>query len=156
MTEYINIEGYAAWAKVTEDNYDEYLGNKFWCVNLTFKNGKEEDKFRRTGIGLQIKQDGDGGFVKFRRPLEKVIKGETVYFDPPKITVWDAEKEEFVPFTEEIGNGSLIRCNVSYFQTMKGVGHRLEGITVLDHVPYEKKESVGTNTNINSKSPAGW
>lgn len=158
-TTYMNFDGYAHWAKVYEDHYDEYMGNKRWSIFLEFKDENELGKFKNSGLRLQLK-DTPGAGVQFRRPFQKLIKGEVVTFDPPEVNQWDDESKSFVPFTAPIGNGSLVRVNVAVYDTAKGKGHRLQSVSVMKHVPYEPKateeDPKSVKTNVSPKVEKPW
>ena len=155
MTDYVDIKGYLSWAKVYPDHYDTYNGEDRWQITLTFFNEEEFDKYKALGLGLWVTdknkvkhkdinevQYEDGLSVNVRRGFKKYNKksGEVMEFEAPRVTKWDDESESYVPFTEAIGNGSTGKVNLEVFGTGEYKGHRLSGVTILDHVPYEAKE----------------
>lgn len=160
-TVYTNFEGYAYWAKVYPDHYDEYMGDKRWSLFLIFKNEENLALFEASGLGLKLKENETGKGVQFRRPFAKMIKGEVVNFDPPRVTIWDDAAGRYVDFDQPIGNGSLVRANVAVYDTVKGKGHRLEGVTILKHIPYEVKEpseedAKSVKTSVSPKAERPW
>src|SRR5262245_36372247 len=70
-------------------------------------------------------------FVTFRRPTQKPIKQELVTFQPP--AVLDAQGQ---PLTKLVGKGSKAIAKVIMYPTIKGQGHRLEAVQVLELVEY--------------------
>lgn len=182
-TKYTNLKGKIKWAKVYEP--DIAFGAENWKVNFYPADGKEWEKFHKTGLQLKVKSDDDGDFVQLRRPTKKVIKDELVIFSPPEITGQvsvqyvnpeglrvrqynKGDKVEVIRTGEpvELGNGTEVIVNLSYYETAKGPGHRLESITVLDlvefirndvptMVPKEEEEEVVEehNKDLNDKIP---
>lgn len=130
-TTYQTFTGTCKWAKVYEpdEKYNVY------SINLYLDEANVR-RLKATGCQLTVKEDSDGQYVVFRRPVAKLIKGELVKFDAPKVEVKDGDS--YVPFTKNIGNGSKVTCNVSFYDTIKGKGHTLLGVTVRDHVEYNK------------------
>lgn len=131
MTEYYNFYGKSYWAKVhTPDpeyqtyTLDAYLDDK--SFNLLAKTGLEL-KIREGTIGDETKE-----YVKFRRPVSKVIKGKLVEFGP--VPVEDAQGKKI---TALVGNGSDCIFFVSIYPTKKGPGHRLDKLVVTNLVEYK-------------------
>ena len=87
-------------------------------------------------------------FLIFRRPAEKLIKGEVVKFDPPK--VWDAKNQ---PFDGIIGNGSEATVKVMHYDTVKGKGHRWEAIRVDKLVEYNPPAATGAAASTDANAP---
>lgn len=132
-TQMVYLTGIAKWAKVykPDDKYqnfslDLYLDKPSWAV------------FEESGLGLTPKEDDDGKFIKLRRPVSKVIKGELVKFGPP--AVFDKDKKEI---TDLIGNGSRVTVKVAVFDTVKGKGHRMEAVRVDELVKYAGNSDPG-------------
>lgn len=160
-TQYQTLKGYVKWTKVYEP--DSFSGAENWKINFYPFDGSEWEKFQKTGLQLTVKEDIDGKFVTFRRPTKKLIKDELVIFSPPEVTgkvnvkyvdeegnkVRQYNKGDKILVTrvgepDIIPNGSLVLLNYSYYQTVKGAGHRLEGINVLELAEYERKETPVT------------
>lgn len=158
-TQYTNLKGVLKWAKVYDP--DEAFGTKNWKVNLYFHDEKELEKFQRTGLQMGIKEDMDGKYITLRRPVQKLIRDDLVMFSPPEITgvvnvkyvnedgekVRQFNKGDKVKVIREgepvlLGNGTVGIVNLSYYNTSKGFGHRLESIRVIDLVEYEGNAST--------------
>lgn len=131
-TTYHYFSGTTKWAKVRKP--DDKYGNFQVPLYMDEANLK---KFRELGLALSVKEDEDGSFVTFKRPKEKLIKGEIVNFGPPK--VYNADNTEMTEGL--IGNGSKITLKISMYDTVKGPGHRLESLRVDDLVKYESRDS---------------
>jgi len=163
-TKYINIVGKCAWAH-NLFKYDESRWGKRWMVDV-YPNEEGLALMKEYGIALQpIKKplfEGEIGF-RFRRDVEKMIKGKTTEFEPPKVL-----DEEGRPWgnEERIGNGSTVEINVAVYETRGGDGpngHRLQGMKVLELVPYVAPDAdenapttpkpVKTGTSPRVKSP---
>lgn len=158
----MNLKGTIKWAKVYEP--DNFSGAEFWAICLYPHDGAEWEKFHKSGLQLKVKEDTDGvsgKFIKLRRSCSKMIKDEIVKFSPPEITgkvnvsyqddegnkVRQYNKGDKVKINRVgdpvlLGNGSLVIANLSYYDTAKGKGHRLENITVLELVSYEATETT--------------
>jgi hypothetical protein len=154
-TRYLTLRGSIKWAKVYEP--DAFMGAENWKVTFYPRDDKEWDKFKASGLQLKVKTDENDGadYFQLRRPVKKVIKDDLVIFSPPEITgkvnvsYQDAEGNKVRQYTKgdgtvvtrvgdpvELGNGTEVLVNLSYYDTIKGKGHRLENITVLDLVEY--------------------
>lgn len=123
--------GRVKWAKVHEpdDKFGKYV------VDFYPTPGSLE-AIRESGIEVKEREDEEGTFFKFSRPVEKTIKDDLVHLGPPKVLIRD-DDDNYVPFKEAIGNGSLVTCKVLIYDTRRGKGHTLEAVSVEDLVPYE-------------------
>lgn len=159
-TQYANLKGTIKWAKLYEP--DSYAGAENWTLNFYPYDGAEWEKFQKTGLQLKVKDDPDGTsgkFFKLRRPTKKLIRDDLVVFSPPEITgkvnvsYQDADGNKIRQYNKgdkvsvqrvgdpvDLGNGTLVVVNISYYDTAKGKGHRLENVTVLDLVEYKSAE----------------
>lgn len=124
------VQGKAYWASVQSPNttFDPVYSIDLHVDIDTARKLKAE--------GLKVKKDDDGNLVvKFKR---KAFKKDGSPMSKP--TVVDRAKR---PLTELIGNGSLV--NVSYnvfdwsFGGKSGKSGGLNGVQVLDLIPYESK-----------------
>lgn len=126
-TTYHYFTGITKWAKVRKPDV-KY--NNFQVP--LYMTPETLENFKSLGLGLAIKTDTDGTYVTFKRPMEKLIKGEVVVFGPPKIFNLDgSEMKEGL-----IGNGSTVTVKISKYDTIKGPGHRLESVRVDELVEY--------------------
>jgi len=121
------FRGKAVYPKVFKP--DEYGGVKRWKIGVAL----DDDSlllFKNTGLKLKVADVGEfKNVVNFRRPTEKMINGELVEFDPPKV--------EGVPDGAAIANGSEVEVVVTVYDTRMGKGHRLESVNVTKLVEYE-------------------
>lgn len=125
-TKYVYLSGRTKWAKVRKP--DEKYQN--FQVPL-YMDEKTLEVFDSLGLQLTKKEDTEGTYVTFRRPVSKVIKNELVNFGPPKVL-----KPDNSEFNGLIGNGSEVTIKVAVYDTMKGKGHRLESVRVEKLVEY--------------------
>ena len=160
-TSYHDFTGRAYWSKLHPEKPDEYRGSNFWITTLVMDEDslKEYYKLGLADNSKPVDIDGEKGYC-FRRQLKKVFNGVEETFDPVKIESWNDETKSFEPFPNldmdeqslGLGNGTKIRLNCSVYSHANGVGVRMIGITVLDHVPYSSKggeKSAGErNTNV--------
>lgn len=152
-TKYQNLKVKLKWCKVYEP--DAFMGAENWKVSAYPVDEKEWDKFKATGLELGVKTDADGEYITLRRPTKKLIKDELVVFAPPEITgvvnvtyenelgerIRQYNKGDKVKLVtngeqEMIPNGSLAIVNFSYYDTIKGKGHRLESLRILELAEY--------------------
>lgn len=134
-TKFIDLTGMVKWAKVRKPD-DKYNN---WTVNF-YPDERSNRVFKESGLQIRPKHDDDGEFLVFRRPAEKLIKGEIVKFEPPK--VWDADNK---PYDGIIGNGSSATIKVAVYDTVKGKGHRWEAIRVDKLVEYVPPATMGAS-----------
>lgn len=125
-SKYIYLSGKAKWARVHKP--DEKYHN--FSVQL-YLDKTSSKTYADSGLGLTVKEDEEGKYIKLRRPEAKLMKGEMVEFGPPKIIDKDNN-----PFDGAIGNGSDVTTKVVVYDTVKGPGHRLEAIRVDKLVEY--------------------
>lgn len=159
-TKYIDFTGKAYYARVYQP--DEFRGSIRWGLDLVPENQDEWDKFKETGIQKVPKERDYGKFFPMHRPAVKLMKNKLVYFTAPY--VYDKDGNVLVKYVDDagndlrsyeekdktvrrigepvlIGNGSLVKINVSYFPTQMGVGCRLESLRILDLIEYKKPET---------------
>jgi len=144
-TKFIDLTGKAKWVKTRKP--DEKYNN--WTVDLC-----PDDRSRKiiedSGLQLRYKKNDEGEYLTFRRPVEKLIKGKPVTFDPPK--VWDASNQ---PYDGVIGNGSDVTIKVAVYDTVKGKGHRWEAIRVdnlVEYIPPDQAAATGA-ADANAPKP---
>lgn len=126
--------GTAKWTKKNEpDKYGKYSV----CL---YMNDSSWEAYKNSGLQLKEREDEDGKFIQFSRSHEKVWNNETVVLGPPKVLIRDDDK--YVPFDEDIGNGSLVTLKINVYNTKRGPGHTLEVISVENLVPYESKKNI--------------
>lgn len=173
-TQYINLKGKVAWAKVYEP--DEYNNVKRWILNFYPFNEEEWKKFRDSGLQVEPKTDPQGNvFVRFRRDVRRVIGDDFIFFTPPVITgavdvkyvdkatgqkvssfkKGDGIEVEQVGEKVLIGNESVVYVNLAVYDTVKGKGHRLQSIHVLDLVGYDpdNKSEPEPEVEVETKAP---
>ena len=136
MTKTYYFTGPCKWAKLYQP--DDYKGDKRWKINV-YLNKETKKLLKESGVQLKIREDDDGEFVVFSRPVERQYQDETKEFKPPKIF-----DKELVEIEDLIGNGSVITAKISVFDTAKGTGHRLEAIRVDNLVKYEENQTDET------------
>ena len=127
-TQYLKFKGPCKWARVfkPDEKFNRFSVEVYLDeVNL--------DKYLKSGIRVQIKEDDDGKYVRFSRPMNKMIKGQAVELGAPEVTQGKVKMEE------TIGNGSIVEVTVDVYETVKGKGHTLRKVDVLEHVVYEKQ-----------------
>lgn len=138
-TQYFYLSGKAKWAKLFKP--DEKYNN--FQINL-YLDKPSLELFDKLGLQLTKRKDDEGTYVTFRRPPNKLIKGELVNFGPPKVMDKDNN-----PSDKLVGNGSEVTIKIGVYDTIKGKGHRLEAVRVenlVEFVPTKKEEGPGSFT----------
>lgn len=157
---WISVKGIARWAKVYTP--DAFMGAENYKIDFAPIDAVEQKKLDDSGIQLTAKKNDEDGldYIRLRRPTKKVFSDEVTFFAPPevsgKVTVQyqdengdrirqykKGDKINRVGEPVEIGNGSTVIANICVYDTVKGKGHRLEGLTVLDLVEYKREEGNG-------------
>lgn len=127
-TQYVKLVGPAKWAKLIKPD-DKY---QVYSINL-YLDEVALEKYKKSGMQMALKEDDDGTYVAFRRPVQKIIKGDLVKLGPPKVT--DSKGNEV---TDLIGNGSIVEVDVAVYDSIKGKGHTLQAVRVKELVKYER------------------
>lgn len=133
-TVFHTFTGKVNWAQV-------FRPNKFNNYSIDFypESPEVRRQIKALGIKSAIKEDNEGNlFYTFRRPHEKMMRGELVTLGPPKIV---SNQDE--PFTETIGNGSVVEITLAVYDWSdakhgSGKGTRIEKVKVISHVKYQK------------------
>jgi|CXWL01.1.fsa_nt_gi hypothetical protein len=136
-TNIIYFSGEAMWAKVFEPDTDYDKTKKSYKIDL-YMDDKSWQLFEESGLQLKVRENAEGKeYVTFKRPSEKVRKGQLIAFDKP--TVLDANGDET---TDRIGNGSEVIVKVSVYDGNRGKGHTLEAVKVTKLVPYNEVKKI--------------
>lgn len=133
MAKYIFLTGIAKWAKVHKPD------QKYNFYGLDLYLDKDSMKaFKESGLSLEIREGDDGSYIRPRRDPEKLFEGMS---EKPKVLIRDGSDEDgkpvYVPFADNIGNGSFVTCKIEVFETKRGMGHRLEAVAVENLVAYD-------------------
>ena len=125
-TRFHKFSGKCKWPKLDKvSQYGKYE------INL-YLDAKSKKKYVEAGCQGQIREDDEGAFVILRREPHRVFDGELKQFGkPPVIGPLGAEIDPRI-----LGNGSEVVCEVACYDTVKGVGTRLEKVIVSKLVEY--------------------
>jgi hypothetical protein len=139
QTDFITIRGRAQYARVLGapmDNYDK--DGKEWKIDIVIDDAKDIKRLKALGIGDRVKQKEeylDGAPHMTLR--QKAEKKDGTPADPPEVVdlmgkPWNDKKA--------IGNGSIIDIKIRVADYGKGFkkGMYINGVRVLEHVPYTK------------------
>lgn len=137
-TDIYYFRGIAEWAKVHKP--DEKF--QVYTIDL-FLDRPSQKLFKDSHLQLELREDkpDKGVYVKFRRPETKLVKKEVISVGPPTVLIRKEGTEDYIPFSDPIGNGSEVTIKVSVFDTMKGKGHQLEVVAVEELIPYSLGQS---------------
>lgn len=125
--------GKCKWAHLAQP--DEFRGQRKYKINIYLdKKGLRE--LNESGARLEVQEDAEGKYVRFSRPESKTIKEETVVLGAPWVCHGPEGEEVDFEKPETIGNGSIVNCKVSVYDTQMGKGHTLEAVKVLELVEY--------------------
>ena len=133
--EYIFVKGKGSWARVyTPDQWDA------WSITVHPEADDLETirDLQAQGLKNVIKKDDDGYYVKFRRPINKMIRGKIVAFEPPKVL----DKDNVPMDGVAIGNGSDVTLKVEIYEHGtpgggKAKAARLDSVRVDNLVKFE-------------------
>ena len=122
------LKGKAFWAAVAQPNT---TFEPVWQVDLALdKAGVKAAK--ATGVEVKNKGDDRGDFISIKRKVNRKDGGTN---NPPAVV-----DNELRPFTDLIGNGSLVNVKFKTFdweyRGKSGVGTDLVKIQVVEHVSY--------------------
>lgn len=153
--DFIGTLKYCQYIRRTE----EFRGQKAWKATLELDEKSLEVFKELQSRGCALKLRGENQ-VQFKCPTSKMISGELINFEPPKVQKYDEGSSSYVDFPDSIGDGTVAKVNVEFYSYANdfgsGIGHRLRGITVINHVPYERQDgTVGQpeEPNETQKSP---
>lgn len=148
------VKGISVYAQVTRPGqYGDY--NISLVVDNATKQKLEKEGLKAKPAESIVFKDGSNAgqygpwIFKFKQRME----GEKGTFPAPKVL--DADLN---PFEDLVGNGSLV--NVQYragewkFGGRKGVAAYLEGVQILNLVPYEKKVEFQKETQYSETTSA--
>lgn len=135
------FRGIAEWAKVhkPDPKFDVYTLD-LYLDKLSMS------LFKDSKLQLQVREGERGSFIKLRRPNTKIIKKELINNGPPKVLI--SRDGNYVPFEDNIGNGSEVVTRVRVYDTMKGKGHELETVAVESLVPYGGESFTPDGTEL--------
>lgn len=130
-TQYLKFLGKCKWAKVYDYNMDKKYGDKYTiCIYLS---DAAIRRLKELGYKGSLNEDKDGVWTKFSRKKVQQFGSETSDMGPPEIV-----GDEDQPFSEPIGNGSLVEVTIDAYNTKSyGLGTRLRKVKIIEHVPYE-------------------
>lgn len=133
--DYFYFKGIVNWAKVhkPDSKYDVFT------VDLHLDPASLK-LYKSSGLSLEIRDDEkDGPYIKLRRPVTKKAKGVLIENGPPTVLI--RKGDDYVPFPDQIGNGSLVTVKVRVYDGQRGRGHELETVAVENLVEYNGGES---------------
>lgn len=134
-TQIIFVTGKSKWARVYQNQMDTAFDKERFHITV-YPDEASLIALKASGSKLKIKEDEEGKFVKFHRDNQNSFAGAG---GPPKVIDQDG-----TTFSENIGNGSVVTCKLSVYDTQKfGKGTRLEAVRVDEHVPYEDGSGAG-------------
>lgn len=131
------VQGKAKWCRIqTPGKYDTYY-------TYLYPTPESLEKIKGWKLKNHIKKDEDGYFVRFSRPVSKLIRGKVVGFAPPFMV----DKHGNPMRDVLIGNGSDITCKLELYSYKTPDGKRenavrLEGVRVDSLVPFEQKKDM--------------
>lgn len=141
-TVYLKLQGKIEWAQNLFVP-DEYNGAKRYTCGF-FPDAEAKAALKASGLGLKFKSDSKNfpgeEYVRPRRDLQKLIKGDIVEFGRPVILNAD---RTVAPSDIRIGNGSKVEIEIAVYDAGRYKGHRLEKVRILDLVEYERPMTKG-------------
>lgn len=148
-TQFIRIKGVAKWAKVYANQKDTKF-NEGGVYTLTlYPDAASTVLLKSAGSRVKWNEDEDGKFIKLSKDHLRVFKDKDTGEDkeevmgPPEVGKGVDEEGYLIPFSDPIGNGSVVDVKVAIYDSKFGKGTRLEQVNVLEHVPYEDRPADG-------------
>ena len=132
-TSTLYLTGTAKWAKVYPGQEDTKYGKKS-KIDLYFDD-ESLKTFKLSGSRKKLRSDEEGIFSTFTRNIDDINPQTETPYGFPKVVIGSEGNTE--PFDKIIGNGSKVVLKVAVYPSKFGMGTRLEGVRVLEHVPYE-------------------
>lgn len=141
-TKYLKLKGFIEWAQNLFIP-DEYNGAKRYTCSF-YPDAEAKAAIKASGLTLEFKTNSKNfpgeEYIRPRRDLQKVIKGETVDFGQPVIMNVD---RTLAQSDIRIGNGSKVELEIAVYDAGRYKGHRLEKVRILELVEYEKPLAAG-------------
>lgn len=154
-SERIELFGEFMYPKVFEFNRDKQGPNGAWAdkggactIDLLMDEGNYQ-KYKESGARLKVHEEDGSYRVKFRRMFthDKIPElGGAPRVANIEGKPWEPDEDGL------IGNGSKGFVQISVYDTATGKGTRLEGIQVVEHVPYESDYDPTGYTGFSDKS----
>jgi hypothetical protein len=109
-----------------------------WKVDLILTKEQAE---KMKAVGFNVKQDSEGEWYLRAKKKTKTKSGTPL--EPPRVVSRDGS----TPFTERIGNGSILNVNIfAKYLEVNGKTHLpayLNEVQVVEHVPYSGGPGFG-------------
>lgn len=141
-TKYLKLKGKIEWAQNLFVP-DEYNGAKRYTCSF-YPDAEAKAAIKASGLTLEFKTNSKNfpgeEYIRPRRDLQKVIKGDVITFDRPPIL---NEDRTLAASDIRIGNGSTVELEIAVYDAGRYKGHRLEKVRILELVEYEKPMSAG-------------
>lgn len=141
-TIYLKLQGKIEWAQNLFVP-DEYNGAKRYTCSF-YPDDNAKKVLKSSGLTLQYKSNSKNfpgeEYIRPRRDLQKLIKGDVVMFDRPEILNKD---RTLADPNIKIGNGSKVEIEIAVFDAGRFKGHRLERVRILELIEYEKPLTKG-------------
>jgi hypothetical protein len=132
-TQTLYLEGLAKWAMVYPGQEDTKYGKK--CKIDLYFTDESLQSFKLSGSRKKLRSDDQGIYTTFTRSIDEINPQTEEPYGYPKVV--SGEGADIKPFDKIIGNGSKVVLKVVVYDSKFGRGTRLEGVRVLEHVPYE-------------------
>lgn len=147
-TDFITLRGRTQYAKIFGDPLDNFDGDgKEWKLDFIVDDDRDMDRLKKLGILGRVKQkedylDGAPHMTLRQRTSKEKVRDEfgdmveqwanPIYVVDVQGKAWDR--------TKLIGNGSVVDIKLRVADYGKGMqkGVYINGIRILDHVPYAR------------------
>lgn len=160
-TRYEYFQGKAKWAKLTTPDPKYHIWSIVLYPNdesytrlLELKAGSDTHQ----GIMNNINKDDDGYYIRFKRDVQKTLRGKVVGMSPPLVLEADGK----TPLTSAlVGNGSDVTIKVQWYDyapkysnSKRGTAVRLESVRVDNLVPFEMNRDFSEEERRGAKGLA--
>ena len=118
------------WAKLQTP--DDYKGKHKWSIQLIYNMSDPNEKKEADALkaaGFNVREKNGVTFLEIKKDADRNPT-------PPPCVGPDGK----TPFTEELGNGTIVNVNAfaKKWDVCETITLYLEGVQVVNHVPYQK------------------
>ncbi len=133
------------WARLNEP--DEYKGKKSWKLQMIYDMTDPTEKAEATALkkaGFNVREKNGITFLEVKKAVDEKHPEKKPYVVGP---------DGKTPFTEDIGNGSVVNVNASahHWDVCETITLYITGVQVVNHVVYEKGagfDAIGAGDDI--------
>lgn len=147
-TRYARFTGECRWVKTKQP--DPMYG--YYGLEMKLDD-KQINDYKKIGFPGKIKEDN---WVAFKRKATiTTTAGKVILFGPPKV-----KDDTGADFDGYVGNGSECTADIALYDTIKGLGHRLDTVWInklIEFTPTQRFVNISdvpdSSANVTAKIP---